>query len=182
LRSTGPANWVCLVAGKEDKVATINRSTDINASGNEVFDVLTNLDCLPLWSTITLATHGTPRQPIEEGDTFEQTLRVLGASIETRWQVGELDRPHKVAYQAETPDGGVLRMVQQVHDSAGVSRVDVELEYELPGGFVNERAQSVAGWVDEAFSGRRNERELEHSLHNLKELVEARSSRQTTDT
>jgi uncharacterized protein YndB with AHSA1/START domain len=167
---------------QEDEMADISKSVDINASGNEVFDVLTNLDCLPLWSTITLATHGTPRQPIEEGDTFEQTLRVLGASIETRWQVGELDRPRKVVYRAETPDGGVLRMVQQVRDSAGVSRVEVELEYDLPSGFVDERAQSGADWIDEAFSGRRNERELEHSLHNLKELVEARSSRQTTET
>jgi hypothetical protein len=94
-----------------------------------------------LWSTITAETHGTPRQPIEEGDIFEQTLRVLGRSLHTRWRVGQLERPHAVAYDAEAPGGGVLRMVQQVHDSDGVSQVEVQ-------------------------------------LHNLKELVEARSARQ----
>jgi hypothetical protein len=159
-------------------VTAISRSIEINASGNTVFDVLTNLDCLPLWSTITAETHGTPHQPIEEGDIFEQTLRVLGRSLHTRWRVGQLERPHAVAYNAEAPGGGVLRMVQQVHDSDGVSQVEVQLEYELPTGFLGDWAQKAADWVDDAFVGRRSERELEHSLHNLKELVEARSARQ----
>jgi uncharacterized membrane protein len=61
-------------------------------------------------------------------------------------------------------------MVQSVEETEGGSRVDVELDYELPGGLVGEL-------FDSAYAERRNERELEHSLHNLKELVEARASR-----
>jgi hypothetical protein len=167
---------------KEDEVSDISKGIDINASGNDVFDVLTNLACLPLWSTITLETHGTPRQPIQEGDTFEQTLRVLGTTVRTQWRVGELERPLKVAYEAEAPEGGVLRMIQRVHDKDGVSRVEVELEYELPGGFLRDATEAVDPWVswvvDDTFAGRRNEGEPEHSLRNLKELVEARKPRQ----
>jgi hypothetical protein len=48
--------------------------------------------------------------------------------------------------------------------------VDVELDYELPGGLVDEL-------FDSAYAERRNERELQHSLHNLKELIEARAAR-----
>jgi uncharacterized membrane protein len=59
-------------------------------------------------------------------------------------------------------------MVQRVHDTGGGSRVDFELDYELPGGIVGE-------WVDAGFAQRRNERELEHSVHNLKELLEGSS-------
>jgi hypothetical protein len=48
-----------------------------------VFEALTDLDLLPVWSTITVETHGTPRKPIEEGDTFAQTPRVLGRNLES---------------------------------------------------------------------------------------------------
>jgi uncharacterized membrane protein len=135
-----------------------------------VFEALTDLDLLPVWSTITVETHGTPSKPIEEGDRFTQTLRVLGRNVESDWEVTRLDRPRQVTYSSEAPGGGMLRMVQTVAQTAGGSRVDVELDYELPGGLVGEL-------FDSAYAERRNQRELEHSLHNFKELVEARSSR-----
>jgi uncharacterized membrane protein len=149
-------------------MAKIDRSIDINATGEEVFEILTDLGLLPSWSTITVETHGTPRQPIEEGDSFEQTLRVLGRNIDSSWRVVELSRPRKVSYETEVVGGGSLRMVQTVEDSAGNSRVVMELDYELPGGLVGEL-------FDSAYAERRNERELEHSLQNLKEFTEGRS-------
>ena len=151
-------------------MAKIDKKADVHASPEQVFEVLTDLDLLPTWSTITVETHGTPRKPIEQGETFTQTLRVLGRNLETTWEVTELDRPRKVAYSSEAPGGGTLRMVQTVTEAAGGSTVDVELDYELPGGFIGEL-------FDSAYAERRNERELEHSLHNLKELAEARASR-----
>jgi hypothetical protein len=60
------------------EMGKIKKSVDINASSDELFDLLTDLDALPTWSTITLETHGTPRKPIEQGDTFTQTLRCSG--------------------------------------------------------------------------------------------------------
>jgi uncharacterized protein YndB with AHSA1/START domain len=151
-------------------MAKIDKSIEVNASREQVFEALTDLDLLPVWSTITVETHGTPRKPIEQGDRFVQTLRVLGRNLESNWEVTQLDRPQRVAYSSESPGGGMLRMVQTVEQSAGGSRVDVELDYELPGGLVGEL-------FDSAYAERRNERELEHSLHNLKELLEARASR-----
>ena len=150
-------------------MAKIDRSTKVNAAPEQVFEALTDLDLLPVWSTITVETHGTPRKPIGEGDTFTQILRVLGRNVESNWEVTQLDRPRKVAYSSEAPGGGMLRMVQTVEEAEGGSRVDVELDYELPGGLIGEL-------FDSAYAERRNERELEHSLHNLKELLEARAS------
>jgi uncharacterized protein YndB with AHSA1/START domain len=151
-------------------MAKIDKSLEVNASREQVFDALIDLDLLPVWSTITVETHGTPRKPIEEGDTFTQTLRVLGRNLESTWEVTQLERPRRVTYSSEAPGGGLLRMVQTVEEADGGSRVDVELDYELPGGLVGEL-------FDSAYAERRNERELEHSLHNLKELVEARALR-----
>lgn len=151
-------------------MAKIDTSIEVSASREQVFEALTDLDLLPVWSTITVETHGTPRKPIDEGDTFVQTLRVLGRNLESNWEVTQLERPRRVAYSSEVPGGGLLRMVQTVEEADGGSRVDVELDYELPGGLVGEL-------FDSAYAERRNERELEHSLHNLKELIEARASR-----
>lgn len=149
-------------------MAKIDKSIEVGVAPDQVFEVLTDLRLLPVWSTITVETHGTPRQPIEEGDSFEQTLRVLGQNLHSTWQVTELDRPRRVAYTSEAPGGGMLRMAQTLQESSsGGTRVDVELDYELPGGLIGEL-------FDSAYAERRNERELEHSLHNLRELLEAR--------
>ncbi len=151
-------------------MAKIDKSIEIDVSREQVFEALTDLDLLPIWSTITVETHGTPRKPIEQGDRFVQTLRVLGRNLESTWEVTQLERPQRVAYSSEAPGGGMLRMVQTVEQADEGSRVAVELDYELPGGLVGEL-------FDSAYAERRNERELEHSLHNLKELVEARAAR-----
>jgi uncharacterized membrane protein len=147
----------------------IRKSVDINASGDVVFDLLTDLDRLPQWSTITVETHGTPRQPIEEGDTFVQTLRILGQHVETQWRIVELKRLRKLAYETTASGGGRMQMKQSVSDSAGVSKVEFEIDYDLP--------QDLAAALESDVAERRNERELEHSLHNLKDLAEARSGR-----
>ena len=142
----------------------IHKSTDVNASPEDVFTLLTDLDRLPDWSTITVATHGAPNQPISKGDTFRQTLRVIGRELDTEWTVTELDRPRHVAYEATGPAGTRLRMAQTVEASGDGSRVSFELDYDLPGGAVGGLASPVIE--------RRSEREVEHSLHNLKDIVE----------
>lgn len=147
----------------------LKKSVDINASGDEVFELLTDLDRLPQWSTITAETHGTPRQPVEEGDTFVQTLRVFGQSVEAQWRVTELSRPRKIGYETTVPGGGRMEMKQSISDSAGISKVEFEIDYDLP--------SDLASLFDTDVAERRNERELEHSLHNLKDLAEARSGR-----
>lgn len=147
----------------------IKKSVDINASRDEVFDLLTDLDKLPGWSTITLETHGTPRQPIEEGDTFTQTLRVLGQSLEAQWRVVHLSKGRKVAYETSVPGGGRMDMSQTISDGDGVSRVEFEVDYDRP--------DDVEALLEGEVAERRNERELDHSLQNLKELAESRSGR-----
>ncbi len=146
-------------------MAHIERSIDIEASPDDVFKVLTDLDRLPDWSTITVSTHDTPSGGLKVGDTFRQTLRVLGRNIDCDWRVTEADAPNRVAYEATAPGGGHLRMAQQVRWDGNRSRVELDLDYELPGGFAGEL-------VDRAYVERRNERETEHSLHNLKDLLE----------
>ena len=124
-------------------------------------------DCLsrlPDWSTTTVAVEDEPETALSVGDTFRQTIRV-GRSLTTDWRVVELTHPDRVAYEA-TAEGGRLRMEQDVRTEGAGSRVELDLEYELPGGLIGEL-------LDQNYVERRLEREAEHSLQNLKEIVEA---------
>jgi uncharacterized protein YndB with AHSA1/START domain len=143
----------------------IRKSADVNTSPEQVFTLLTDLDRLPEWSTVTVATHDAPSGELRQGDTFRQTLRVVGKQIDAQWTVTELDRPRHVAYEATGPAGAWLRMAQTVESSSEGSRVSVEIDYELPGGAI--------GGVASSLMERRNEREVEHSLHNLADLAES---------
>ena len=143
----------------------IRRELDIAASPETIFSLLTDVDRLPDWSTITVETRDPSPGRLKEGDTFTQTLRVLGRTLETDWRVTELEAPRGVAYAATGPAGARLRMRQAVRAHEGGSTVTFDVEYELPGGFLGDLAELVAG--------RRNERELEHSMQNLKDLAEA---------
>ena len=143
----------------------VERSIEIDRSPEEVFEALTDLDRLPQWATILVETRKAPGRPIETGDSFEQTIRVAGVPLESRWRVGHIQRPTVVEYEAEGVMGGRLRMIQRVSPVGGGSRVELEVDYELPGSFVGEL-------LDQAFVERRNEREAGSSLQNLKDLLE----------
>lgn len=81
----------------------------------------------------------------------------------------EVARPRKIGYETTVPGGGRMETKQSISDSAGVSKVEFEIDYDLP--------SDLASLFDTDVAERRNERELEHSLHNLKDLAEARSGR-----
>lgn len=148
----------------------IERTIQVDAPPEAVFEVLTDLDGLPDWSTITVETHDTPSEPLSPGHTFTQTLRVLGRNLDAHWEVKEVDPPHRAAYEASAPGNGWLRMTQQVQPVEGGSRVEFDIDYELPGGFLGD-------WLDQGYVQRRNEREAEHCLQNLKDVVEASARR-----
>lgn len=150
-------------------MARIERSIRIDASPEEVFNVLTDLSRLPRWATTVVETHDVPEGPLAPGQRFGQTILVAGRKLETEWEVRSIERPRHVTYQATGPGGGELRMLQRVSDDAEGSRVELELDYQLPGGFLGEA-------LNRAYVERRNEREAEHSLQNLKDLIEGSRS------
>jgi uncharacterized membrane protein len=146
-------------------MARIERHIKIGRPPAEVFALLTDLDRLPEWATIVVGTRDVSEFPLREGCTFRQTLRVLGREVESDWRVTELEVPRRVAYEAAAPGGGTLTMRQTVVSGDGNSRVELELDYELPGGWLGELLDR--GVVEE-----QNEREAEQSLERLKTLAE----------
>jgi hypothetical protein len=75
-----------------------------------------------------------------------------------------------VAYHAATRGGGWMQMRQVLAEIEGGCSVSLAVRYELPGGRLGRLVGTL--YVD-----RRNEREAERSLQNLKLLAEGRGSR-----
>ena len=144
----------------------IERTIDILAPSERVFEELIDLHRLDRWSTIT-ASHEGPEEKLSVGQEFRQNLRVAGVSLPTTWRCTECDPPHSVAYEASSAGGGSLTMRQVVVPTDVGSRVELVVDYELPGSFLGEV-------LDRLYVERRNEREAQHSLENLKDLLEGR--------
>ncbi len=145
-------------------MTTIERRIEIQAPPNEVFKELIDLHRLDRWSTIT-ESHDGPTTTLKTGDEFKQTIRVAGMKLPTEWRCVECDPPNLVAYQATAPGGGRLNMRQTVVPTGSASRVELTVDYDLPGGFLGDV-------LDRLYVERRNQREAEQSLQNLKDLVE----------
>ena len=147
----------------------IERSAHLPHPPGEVFSLLTDLERLPEWATIVVETRDVSEMPLRAGCTFRQTVRVLGHDIESEWRVVELEAPRLVSYEASSPAGGQLSMTQRVSPSNGGSRVDLEIEYELPGGV-------IGAVVDRVYFERHNEEQAERSLANLRELLQRQAA------
>ncbi len=147
-------------------MAKINRSIEIRATPEAAFESLVNWSALDQWSTVTHS-HDGPDRCSGVGEEFDQQLRIAGLPLQTHWRVVDLDSPRSLAYEVTAMGGGRMALRQKVVPSGDGSHVEFDIDYDLPGGFLGEA-------LDRVYVERRNEREVEHSLQNLKDLLEGR--------
>ncbi|MBW3650790.1 MAG: SRPBCC family protein [Actinobacteria bacterium] len=147
-------------------MAKIKREVEIQATPEVAFESLINWSRLAEWSTVTHS-HDGPDLASGVGEEFDQQLRIAGLPLQTHWRVVEFDPPRSLAYEVTSMAGGRMTLRQQVAPSAEGSRVEFDVDYDLPGSF-------LGAALDRIYVERRNEREVEHSLQNLKDLLEGR--------
>ncbi|MDP9019877.1 MAG: SRPBCC family protein [Actinomycetota bacterium] len=147
-------------------MAKINRSIEIRATPEAAFESLINWSALTQWSTVTHS-HDGPDLGSGVGDEFDQQVRIAGLPLRTHWRVVEFDRPWSLTYDVTAVGGGRMTLRQEVAPSGEGIRVEFDVDYDLPGAFLGEA-------LDRVYVQRRNEREVEHSLQNLKDLLEGR--------
>ncbi len=145
----------------------VERSIEIEAPPEKVFEVLTDLDRLQEWATIAGDAESLPAKPLTQGATWKHKVKVAGVELTGDWNVVAIDPPRLVQYEATRNEGGWLKMRQRVTPADGGSRVELEVDYELPWGVLGQA-------VDKLVVERRNEREAEESLQNLKNILEGR--------
>jgi len=152
-------------------MAHIARTVEIARPPEEIFDYITDLDRLTEWATVVKETRDLGDRPIKQGTTFSQTIKAAGSvDIDCDWHVKQLQRPRHVHYEATAPDGGQMQMSQTIMPlDGGRSKVEIDLDYEVPGGVLGQIADKLV------FEGQ-NEKEADTSLENLKRILEGAAS------
>ncbi len=147
-------------------MAKIKRDIDIQVPPEDAFEALIDWSRLSDWSTVTQSHEGADRCS-GVGEEFDQQLRIGGVPLQTHWRVVEFEPPRSLAYEVTAMARGRMTLRQRVASSGEGARVEFDVDYDLPGGFLGEA-------LDRVYVERRNEREVEHSLQNLKDLLEGR--------
>ena len=130
-----------------------------------VFDVLSNVERLPEFSEMTVAIRNGPGRALQNGDKFEQAVKVLGIEFDTEWTVTEVVPARTISVEGRSDHNGKASMTQRVTAEGSGSRVTFEVDYDPPFGILGEIADKVV-------FERRNEEQAEQILTRLKEICE----------
>ena len=130
-----------------------------------VFDVLSNVERLPEFSEMTVAIRNGPGRALQNGDKFEQAVKVLGIEFDTEWTVTEVVPAETIRVEGRSDHNGKASMTQRVTAEGSGSRVSFEVDYDPPFGILGEIADKVV-------FERRNEEQAEQILTRLKEICE----------
>jgi uncharacterized membrane protein len=140
----------------------------IDAPIQRVWDTVMDPDRLGEWVTIHRAVRNVSKQPLEQGATMDQMMRVRGISFQVRWKLEEMNPPTYAEWEGRGPAHSRARIRYQLSEQDGEqTEFDYTNEFSPPGG----RLGNIASRV---IVGAASEREAHNSLTRLKELVENR--------
>jgi uncharacterized protein YndB with AHSA1/START domain len=146
-------------------MSKLEREIEIDASAEDVYDTLTDPDCLGQWVTVQDELEEAPSGQVEEGDTLVQRMKVAGQKFRIKWHVDEAERPSRVVWTGQGPLGTKAKATYEIRSNNGNgSTFSYVNEYDLPGG----PAGRLAGRAIAGASGG----EADRSLKRLKKLIE----------
>ncbi|MEA2448733.1 MAG: hypothetical protein QOG63_665 [Thermoleophilaceae bacterium] len=150
-------------------MSKLEREIHIDASAEDVYDKLTDPDCLGDWVTVQDELEEAPSGNVEVGDTLVQRMKVAGQKFRIKWHVDEADRPSRVVWTGKGPLGSGAKATYEIRKNGGDGVTFSYMnEYDLPGGPVGK----LAGRAIIGASGP----EADRSLERLKKLIENGSS------
>jgi uncharacterized protein YndB with AHSA1/START domain len=139
----------------------LERTIEIEASPEAVYDYLTDPTKLGDWVKIQDELVSAPDAPVEVGDEITQRMKVAGKKFEVTWNVEVADRPSKVRWSGGGPMGSKATATYDLESNGnGGTRFSYLNEYHIPGGPLGK----VAGKAIAAASGG----EADGSLRRLK--------------
>lgn len=138
----------------------------IDASPERVFEYGLNAERLPEWNA-TFAEVKDISGPLDRvGASYTSVLKIAGRRLESRWEVTRFEKPTYFEMAGTAPGGGRATVITRNEPADGGTKSTVELDYELPGGF-------LGGFVNKLFVERAIERDVKHTSENFKAIVEA---------
>ena len=140
----------------------VERSTEISAPPERVYEVVMDPRRLDEWVTIHDALVSAPDGELREGSELTQGLRLAGRRIKVHWKVVQDDRPRRVVWEGKGPLHSHARVVYEFEPNEDGTKFSYTNEYDLPGGALGRIAGRTVS--------RRTEKEVDKTLERLKKL------------
>jgi uncharacterized membrane protein len=144
----------------------INRTTSVSCPPERVFEVLANVERLPEFSAMTVDIRNGPARPVQEGDRFDQVVKILGKELQSEWHVVEVEPARLLRFEGTAPGGATAVLIERLTPEGEGTRVELDVEYDLPLGVLGDA-------VDALYLHSKNEEQAEEILSKLKALCEA---------
>ena len=146
---------------------TLLRVTEhFEAPPERIFELGVDFKRYPEWNVSYTEIKEIVGPPDAVGTKIHSVMKLLGRPIEGWGEIVEIEKPRLMKIVGSSEQGGKMTQIYRLTPVTMGTDFDVEIEYELPAGFLGQIA-------DKLFVERSVERDLRHSLENFKALVEA---------
>jgi uncharacterized membrane protein len=144
----------------------VNYTHRVDAPPDRVFELGLKAERIPEWfqSIVEVKDISGPLDRV--GSAYTALMKIAGQPLEVRWEVVRVEKPTYSELKGTAPGGGRATYIAKNVLSGTGTEVSVELQYELPGGFLGQ-------FADKLFVERTIERDLRHAAENFKAIVEA---------
>ena len=143
----------------------VERTVEIAAAPQQVYDVVMNPARLGDWVTIHHHREGSPPERLRRGSKLTECLKLAGRKFKVRWTVVENDPCRRVVWEGKGPVGSHARVVYEFGNSSnGTTDFRYCNEYDLPGGALGRIAGRGVARV--------TQKELDATLQKLKRITE----------
>jgi uncharacterized membrane protein len=144
----------------------VRQMSHVDAPPDKVFALTIDATRDPEWNSSVVEVKDVTGLLDRVGASYVAILKLGGRRLETRWEVSKVERPRLLELAATAPGGGHATSTTTFEPAGGGTDMTIEVDYELPGGF-------VGGVADKLFVERAIERDIKHSIENFKAICEA---------
>jgi carbon monoxide dehydrogenase subunit G len=142
----------------------VERTTEIAAPPERVYDVVMDPSQLEHWVTIHESLIDAPEGALNRGSKLTQQLKLAGRRFNVRWTVVEDERPSRVVWEGRGPVASWARVIYELRPNQSGTSFSYANEFHLPGGPLARLAEPAVRRV--------TTKELDGSLERLKALFE----------
>lgn len=142
----------------------VERSVEIAAAPEAVYELIMDPDCIARWVTIHTSFEELPDGRLERGSELTQRLHLAGRGFTVRWKVVENEPARRVVWEGHGPMGSRAGVTYELSPTAVGTRFTYTNEFALPGGPLGRVAGPVVRRVTAG--------EIDRSLDRLRALVE----------
>ena len=142
------------------------RDITIDATPQDVWEVLMDPARLADWVSIHQKLKNAPEGILTEGDELTQCLRLMHKNFDVKWKVKQADQPRKAIWEGRGPVRSKASVTYELEpNDNGGTRFHYVNEFKSPGGPFG------AFITGHAFQGT-SEREADKTLDKLKSILE----------